>query len=330
MFDEAISEFWEWWSGGGADGLLAAIESGEDTDLPATVTGLVHAIHPMLEWQLTAGHEAAHSFALSASGERRLRGVTERWLQSAPETDGTWEFHAARIAVALAPFDADGVTIDPGAVTLTTEWDPTYEQVDITAHLPGTEDFEESAISELVLYLLDATLGEDDTERWVGIIDPVPERPMGAIGLASLPEIIEDTTRQATNDGWIAAEQRLSKRETVIATVNVSLKYLDHLAHSFHLEVRIHLNESTPLGMPTEEEASVIVAIEDEVFELLGDDVVFVARETGVNQLVMHFYGTDPDRLEQAIAPWSDEHPTHRIDFDILIDPEWSTISQLT
>ncbi len=330
MFDEAIGEFWSWWVETGAVAVAEAIASEEETDLPAQISERVSAIHPALEWQLTDGVDAAHSLALSAGGTRALRAVTERWLELAPDADGTWEYHPARIPVALGPFPVDGTTIDPAAVSVATEWDATYEQLDVELHIPGTEDFDDAARSELALYLLDATLGEDDTERWVGLIDIVDERPRAAVGLAGLSDLVKASSELATGDGWVATEHRLSKKETVVATVNVSLKHVDHLRHVFHLEVRIQLNEYTNLGMPTDEEAAAVDAVEDELFDRLPDDVLFVGRETGVGQRIMHFYGPDPDRLEHVVEPWASDHPTHDISFDLVVDPEWTMVDRLT
>ncbi len=111
--------------------------------------------------------------------------------------------------------------------------------------------------------------------------------------------------------------------------INVACKHIDHLMHGLHAEVRISLTEVTDLGMPSDGEAARVAEIEDAVTEALGDDLFLVARETGLNMRILHFYGRDPDRMEDALAPF-ESHPTHDIEVIISIDPDWSTVSQLT
>lgn len=323
MIEEAIAEFWEWWIEGRAL-LEEAVASGEDTDLPATVTGLVQNIAPLLEWQLTDGTAARHSLALSAAGEPQLRVVTEMWLAAAPEADGAWEFHAARQPVDLAPFEIDDVVIDPETALFTTEADDLYEQLVVGVYAPGFENLELESQMRAALALLDALLGEDDVERWAGFAEPLEQAPIDAAPLTELRSVIDQYAPTVTGDQWEVLEESDKYGLSAITTVNRSLKFIDNVTRSLHLEIEITMAEPDGLGMPTAEEATVLDTIEDESFEMLGESAVFAARETENGIRRLHFFCWNVPGLDELAADWAETITARKVETVLALDPDWS------
>ncbi len=112
MHTEAISTFWKSWPTLRPliEKELAAGEYGEGT---GTLTDAIEAIDPQLEWELMEGQAATHALAVSSAAEPRLRHVTKAWADAAPDADGTWEYHPARIAVGPESLELDGMMLDP-------------------------------------------------------------------------------------------------------------------------------------------------------------------------------------------------------------------------
>ena len=327
MIEDGIAEFWEWWTDGRAQ-LEEAVTSGEQTDLPAKVTELVQTIAPHLEWQLTRGTTAQHSLALSAAGEPQLRVVTEVWLAAAPEADASWEFHAARQPVDLGPFEIDDVLIDPASAVFTSEADELYEQLVVGVYAPGFENLELEPQMRGALALLDGLLGEDEVERWAGFVEPLEEAPADAAPLTELPSVIEKFASTVTGDQWEVLEEADKYGLSAITTVNRSLKFIDNITRSLHLEIVIEMTDPDGLGMPTPEEGTVLDTIEDEAFDMLGESAVFAARETENGIRTLHFFCWNVPGLDELAADWSEAITARKVETVLALDPDWSISSR--
>lgn len=327
MFEEGIQDFWAWWSESGRAALLAAID-GDESDIAETLSSKLQELHLSLDWQLTPLAGGRYSLAFSGGGNRLLRVLTETLLVWAPVDDERFAYAGARIALPLEPFEFGEVLIDPRAVRVATEVDEEYEQLDLTMWIPGAGGFDADDQMELAMHLLDMALGEDDTERWIGIIDPVDENPGQSVFLPALPEVIAGYEPTVTRDEWVVYQKGPTPHEPVIVAMNVAAKHIDHLMHGIHVEVRIALTEVTDLGLPSDAEAGRIADIEDAIVEALPAGVILVARETGLNHRILHFYGRNADDLEAVLEPFED-HATHDIEFHLALDADWSMLSQL-
>jgi len=327
MVEEKIAEFWEWWTSG-RDELEAAIDSGEDTDLPAQITELVQAIAPSLEWQLTTGATARHSFALSAGGDPQLRVVTEVWVKAAPEADATWEFHAARQPVDLVPFDVENTVIDPNTAVFSSEPDELYEQLVVSVYAPGFEELQLETQMRAALTMLDATLGEDDVERWAGFVEPLDDPPADGQPLSALRAVIEQFATTVTGDQWEVLEESDKYGLSALTTVNRSLKFIDNVDRSLHLELIIEMESPDGLGLPDPEETEVLNAIEDGAFGLLGDSAVFAARETENGIRRLHFFCWNVPGLDELAADWTEGLTVRKVESVLSFDPDWSIASR--
>ena len=327
MFEDGIQEFWAWWSEVGRSSLSAAID-GEDSDIAEVLSDKVHELHSNLDWQLTPLDDGKFCLAISGGGSRMLRVLTETAMLWAPVDDVRFVYSAARIPQPLTPFEFGDTVIDPSLVRLTAEVDEEYEQLDVTMWIPGAGSYDEEDRAELAMILLDTALGEDATERWIGIIDTTDDDPGGSMYLMDLPGAIARYEPTVTRDEWVVYQKGPSPKEPVVVAMNVAAKHIEHLMHGVHVEVRIALTEVTGLGMPSEAEAERVAAIEDAIVDALSDGVILVARETGLNLRVLHFYGRNADHLEEALTPFED-HASHDIEFHLAIDSDWSMLTQL-
>ncbi|MBK5266092.1 MAG: DUF695 domain-containing protein [Acidimicrobiia bacterium] len=327
MFEEGIQEFWAWWSDVGRASLLAAIE-GQDSDIAEVLSDKVHELHLNLDWQLTPLDDGTFCLAISGGGSRMLRVLTETAMVWAPVDDDRFVYAAARIAQPLTPFEFGDTVIDPSLVRVATEVDEEYEQLDVTMYIPGAESYDDADLTELAMILLDTALGEDATERWIGIIDTVDQDPGHSMYLTDLPGAIAQYEPTVTRDEWVVFQKGPSPKEPVVVALNVAAKHIEHLTHGIHVEIRIALTEVTGLGMPSEAEAERLAAIEDAIVDALPDGVILVARETGLNLRILHFYGRNADHLEEALTPFED-HASHDIEFHLALDADWSMLAQL-
>lgn len=327
MFEDGIAAFWDWWRDGGREALDRAIGGQDDSgNLADTISSLVSDIHPSLEWQLAPGQNARQSLALSAGGQGTLRVIAERWARTAPSTRG-WEFHGARIPVDPPELTIEGVPLDPAQARWVGEFDSTYEQLDIGFYMPGFERLDDTARMQAILTYLDAVLGEDASETWIGIIDPLDSEPGGGAPLKALPERVREVANQATGEGWEVIE-RDDYGAYAVATVNRAVKQLLHMDHVLHVEIIVKMNESNSAGMPSGVEIEDQNEIEDDAVATIGERGVFVGRETSAGLRHLHFFARDDEGLAEEMAEWAEEFDSHDVEAIVTLDPDWSVLNR--
>ncbi len=319
---EAIEAFWAWWTEEGRIRLAEAITSGEATDLPERITGMVHDIHPGLAWQLTPGTSAAHALTVSPDGDPELRGITELWLRLGPSPDEEWQYHAARRPVG-GPVEAAGLVIEPADVTFSFDYDDLYEQIDLV--LDHEELFEASRDSalEAAFAAIEAVIGEDDVERWIGIVD-ISDEPISGRSLTELPSIITRFANAVTGDRWEEIETTDVSGWEERLLINRALKAIDHLGHAIHLEVRIGLEEYDRLGLPTAVEAETLDGLAASLEGRLGGHALPVAIDTVNRHQSRHYYVDDVERVEEAVDEWIESQSERTIEALFMVDPAWN------
>lgn len=323
MYDDAIEAFWEWWAANRQQ-LEADISTGEGTDLPHTITALVREIHPELEWQLAPGQSSQHAMALSAGGDPTLRLITGRWVALGPDRDAIWEYHPGRVPTGLAAVEIAGVELDLTESTFTATVDELFEQMELALYVPGFEKLSPEVQMRVSLDILDATLGEDDVERWIGFIDPQDGPIPGGLPITQLAEIVASYAPSATAQGWDVVEEHDPRRLPVISTINRALKRLDYLEHTLHLELVIEMNQWTELGLPNDDESEDLNLIEDDAIHALGDHAIFAARETEDCVRRLHFFVRPFETVEETVDEWAQSIESHEIDPILALDPDWS------
>jgi hypothetical protein len=192
-----IDAFWRWWPSV-RPRLEASIGgAGWDQRLIDEVDEHVSAIHPELSWELNPGRRAENAFCLSAHGDPDLRGVTERWVRSAPPADQGWEFHPSRPARPELTLRIGEDEIAPAEVVCHFEIDEAAGTIDVTLHHPAFARLDDDARDHAAFLVLDGALGEDAVERWIGSIESLPTAPQAAGPLSELVNLVGELSHRA-------------------------------------------------------------------------------------------------------------------------------------
>lgn len=327
----AIDAFWAWWPAF-APRLASAFETGTAHALVGELTEKVHAIDARLAWDTGPGLAGArHHFALSAEGDIALRVITERWLARAPAADATWEFYAARQPSRRLEGQAIRVTgddaVDFARVQLGLRTDGMRERVHVELHHPAFARLDEQQRQLAAMLVLDKTLGEDEVERWIGHIAPSGSAPPEPRRLDELVEEVKALARSSTRENFAIVEGRRDGHP-VVATFNFALKRVDHLLMEQHLAVSIALEDPTPAGLVTNAEAATLNALEDELLDQLGHDVVYIGRETGLGVRTIHLHAAPTGPVQARAEAWMRRHPRRRITVDVAHDPAWTILDR--
>ena len=319
---EAIEAFWEWWTDHGGAALAEAIRTGEATDLPDQVTALFAAIHPQLQWQITPGSHANHALTLSPDGDPELRGITEVWLRTGPEPEDTWEYHAARQPLD-GPVEAAGVILDPSEVVFTFEYDELYEQIDLVLDHDSLFEAHPDAALEAAFAAIEAIIGEDNIERWVGIVE-ISAEPIEGRTLSELPSIISRFEPTITGDQWEEIETTDVSGWEEHLRINRAAKAIDHLGHNIHLEVRIELEDFDRLALPTATETQALDELAVSLETELGDHALALAVDTVNRHRSLHYYVNDIETVEQLVDAWIEAREDRTIEAMFMVDPVWN------
>lgn len=319
---EAIEAFWEWWIDQGRVALAEAIRTGEATDLPEQVTALFAAIHPELAWQITPGSHASHALTLSPDGNPELRGVTEAWLRTGPEPDEIWEYHAAR-----QPFDgmveAAGVVLEPSEIVFSFDYDDLYEQIDLLLDHDALVEVPREAGLEAAFAAIEAVIGEDNVERWIGIVDISDEQLSGRT-LDELPDIVRRFEPTVTGNQWEAIETTAVSGWEEHLRINRAAKAIDNLGHNIHLEVRIELTDYDRLALPTSSEQQALDTLAHDLEAVLSEHALPLAVDTLNRHRSLHYYVDDIETVEELVDTWIEAQEDRTIEAMFMVDPAWN------
>jgi hypothetical protein len=290
MSDDAIRSFWAWWAAN-RGALATAIEARALRPWVEPISARARAIAADLEWELGKGRRAAHYLCLSAKGDPLLRATTGRWRALGPPDDAVFEYLPARPGGGYVPHHAlrfGELPFPMGDFRVRLEivgarravnvglWHPAFARAPLD--LRGTATF----------VALDAVLGEDDVESFLGTIDTLDGPPEGGVELGELVEIVE-RMREAENT-FAVLKGRSKGGAPVFVTADLGVKRLEHLGLDAHAEVRLPLEAPTPDGLTTQAEADRLNVAEDALVTSLGKDGCFIARETGDGARTIHFH----------------------------------------
>lgn len=325
-----IRGFWKWWQDSRAQ-VERALGSGEWDELAPQINARVHAIHPDLEWELTRGLHAEHAFCLSAKGDLGLRNVAEHWLREGPARDETWEFHAAR-----QPRWSEGLTLGIGGhdvglddLRFVIEVDADRERIHVGVHHPEMEAMSEDLRTTVAFLALDALLGEDGVERWVGAVETVVQPPSTGVPPPALRAAIDELARSATGERFAVLQGADPEGNAVFVSVNLALKRIDHLLADVHAEITIALREPTDAGLTTAAEARDLDRLEDDLLAAVGSHAVYVGRETRRAERVIHLYVDRSSDSQAALDAWRARQKRWAIQVALTPDPSWARTAPL-
>lgn len=194
-FRERVDRFWRWWAVESTR-LLAAVDEDGGASIQEEVSAAVNGLGEGLGWVFGPGKDGAgHSFTISTGGNVYRRVLIDYWLGRAPELEGG-VFYPSR----QPHQDIDGIVLRLGdeAVKANSIWmvptvDYENEEIDVTAWCPAFEIVSEDQAMQILFIYLDAALGEDGTEHWLGSIKIGKEKLDASIPVAELPDYIDTT-----------------------------------------------------------------------------------------------------------------------------------------
>jgi hypothetical protein len=155
-------------------------------------------------------------------------------------------------------------------------------------------------------------------------VQPLPAgRPVEALISA-----VGELSNGAKGEAFALMQGKTPAGEPMVAMVNLALKRVDHLLMDQHVAVTIPLRAPTEQGLPTNEEADELNALEDQLIDVLGRDAIYFGRETGRGLRVIHFQGAGQGPVESRARTWAKQHADRRVSVVSEFDPKWSWFSR--
>lgn len=322
MLEDAIENFWVWWDGV-ADHLADAIDDDVDTDIPEALSERVWHIHPDLDWQIVPGDAGVHSLNLVSGGSRTLRLVAEAWVRLSPNRS-RWRFHPARLPFQPEEFLVRGREIDPAKVRFSLNPDPMFRRLDVVVTHPGLSDLRDDEARDVGLYLLDAALGEDGAERWMGVLGTADEG--GDLSFGELAEAAHRWVTGWSGPGWEDVSDQYDG--VVTARVDRSLKWIDHLDKLTYAEITIQSLTNDDDGQPLPLELRRLNSVTADLLDRLGDDAVLIGEATGDGERTLHLFVRSRVEVASTIEDWVEANGNRRIDHELMTDEQWSYAEQ--
>jgi hypothetical protein len=327
---EAIAGFWRWWTTEGARHCAHLLDGGNAPALVPVIGPALERVHPDLAWEVGPGR-GGWRLVVTADGDPALRATARRWLRAAPAPDGQWEYADTRQPAA----DAESGRLHIGGTDmafadLRTGWrvDEDRLRVDVAVHHPEFATLDEARRREIAFLALDALLGEEAVELWVGEVTAVADEPIGASTLAPLRRAVQDlaTRHSGPEPTWQLLRAEDGRGQPLLALVRMPLTS----AAAPHLDAHVRIElpyEAAESGLPTPAALERLRALEDRLEALLRADGRVVAHETCGGLRTVHVYAdrtTDaPGRTVAAVA----RYPGSRTTVDD--DPGWAAVRHL-
>ncbi|WP_420612491.1 hypothetical protein [Candidatus Spongiisocius sp.] len=314
---DAIAAFWEEWPR--LRGLLEQeLARGDYGDGTEQLTDLTEAIDPGLEWDLLAGLEARHALCLSSALDPALRPLTEQWVRAAPEPDGDWEYHPARIPVTPVALEVGSFRIHPRDVLVVIEPDQSRDELNLTVGHPDFGGLDEVLQLQVVFRLLDDLLGEDLMESWVGSVDVVPHPLTWGVPFLDLADEVDRHAASATGQTWEFIEEEDEELGDSRLFINRSLKRIDHLDLDFVATVSIEVQSFDPV---------LVREVEKDLAGVLGTEGVIYAHRAFDDFTVLYAYVGEgaADGVRRLADRWSPQV------YEVMVepDPTWDTYEEM-
>lgn len=324
--DAAIDEFWRYWTANAA-AIESAIHDRTLGDFIEPLSERVRGIDPGLDWEFGKGRVAEHYFCLAPKGDSRLRIVTERWRVRGPGDGSVFEFHAARPGggyVDSQALDFGEAVFEFSKFRAALKPDEGRERVDVAIYHPAFANVVDKLRATASFITLDAMLGEDDVERFVGTVDFETTEPEGARTLDALVEAVDAMRAQATGERFVLLEWTNAEGRRGFALINRALKRIDHLGFDTHFEVVVPLRSPNAEGLPGQAEADELNALEDELVASLGPHAVNLGRTTTEGLRKILFFAASTGEAASAFDAFARRHVARGVEVHGTADPQWN------
>lgn len=305
----AIEQFWRWWAEN-RESVISAADASDNDRVAALLGPAVAAIDGDLGWELRDGRSTRYLLVLSGRGKPELRVVAERWYRAAPEPDAEVDYAPARrrdVRVLESTLVVDDFELPLDELVAGTRFDQRRLRFDIVVHHPLFPLLQQESRLRVAFLALEAALGEDDVERWIGTVEVAADAPLDAIAMAALPTVIDQLrpAGQRGGDRWIC--------DTYVAVMLTYPKGAD--------------------GLPVDEKImAAIRELEAACMAALGGDgphVALIGRELGAGRAIVHIYVdglvVDPKLAKPVLSGW--EHGMARL--RTVPDPAWRAVGHL-
>jgi hypothetical protein len=332
--EDAITPFWEWWTNEGRFLAERSIDGGIDPDAFArTMADKVHTLGE-LAWELSAGEVSQHVLVITPEGDAAARPLARRVVLAAPEADETWSYVDTRPPVP-----------DPEAVVLQTNetLDIVLSQVSVTArlndgrfdvqvHHPVFPDLPAEARGQITFLALDATLGEVDTELWLGEVVPVEFEPLDGFGLNALRSVVHDLKRQRLDpDGqpqWVLLRGETSEGP-LLALVRSPLHPLTAPHLDTYVSVAVPYADRTDGGLPGGDSLEALRAFEHRLAARLGNDGQVVAHVSTGGVRTLHLYVDSTSGALAIVKEVARTWDQGKVTVHDMADPGWQAVAHL-
>jgi hypothetical protein len=326
---DPTGDFWAWWPTA-RDRIAEAIATtGFGERLVDEISRAVNGIDPRMAWQLAPGQTATHAFCISPEGNAELRQVAIRWLAAAPPADGTWEYHASKPAAPqLTALEIGGRRFDLAATRVVDAWDPVRRRVDVKLWHPAFAGAPDPVRMQAGFLFLDNLLGEDEVERWIGEIEFDAAAAEGREPAGLTAEIARRRAEPSGDETWVLGEGTTGGQPEIVLA-DAGLKRIDHPFADHHVTIAVLYGADR---FPTDAEAAVLNAEEDDLVRRLGDVAILAGRTTVPGRRTLHFVAADPDAMRPSIDPWaagmpdalSEGLPQRRLKINFEHDMDWA------
>jgi len=170
---ENIARFWDWFAANSTE-IGSLLDRGDAKALALVMNTRVKALHPDLAWELGPGKNVEYALTITAASNRTLRPALENVISAAPSIEG-WEFYPARQPRPLpSTVQYRDITLATGSWRFISDRAP-GGKLNITIVDRSLAQLGENDAITAVFIFLDAVLGEDLVEEWIGEISCQPE-----------------------------------------------------------------------------------------------------------------------------------------------------------
>lgn len=326
----AIERFWAWW-GEHRTAVLEAADAGDTDQVTALVRPAVAVIDPDLEWELATGRDARYILIVSGGGKPELRALAERWFVAAPQPDRDVEYAPNRRRnprLLQSTLVVDDFELPVEELVAGSRFDQRRLRLDVVVHHPLFPLLQQESRLRVAFLALDAALGEDDVERWVGTVEVSADAPIDAISMSALPAVVDQL---APGGEYWAVFKGTGVAGPVLATVRRPFARADRPLCDTHVAVILTYPKGAD-GLPDEQVTAALSNLSQQCVGVLGGDgphVAQVAHELAAGRAIVHIYvdglTTDPKQLKPVLAGW--EHGT--VKMHVTRDPAWRKVGHL-
>lgn len=323
-YEQAIAAFWSWWNGAGPQ------RAGQEDEITARVA----AIDPGLQWEIGPGGASRHLLVVSAAGDPALRAPARAWLAAAPPADATWAYADLRQPLpdaAETVLDVAGRRVDLGGFVVAAHRGNTA--IDVAVQHPAFMDIGEEDAAQLTYLALDAYLGEEAVETWIGTVTWPGEPPLDAFPLRHLGSVVRDfAAGWRGEDGepkWVVLQGSGPSGSPVLAMAQVPLRQITFPLFDTHVAVTLPYADSTPDGLPGPGSLDALRAVEDRIGAALGGDGRVVAHQSHAGVRLLHAYVDGRSEGADTVAAVAAEWEQGDAQTIVTPDPGWSLVNHL-